>query len=207
MALTAPQFKLSKELPGEDRLRQRWFGPAMHRLFVAITPPPEVIDALDDLQTGMRGARWLPDENFHLTLAFIGEVDRHGLGEAALALSGVGAPVFDLKLSGCGYFGDRKPRALWAGVAASPALSHLQAKVDIALRRAGLLEDKRKFIPHVTLAYLNGATKVDAEMFCAVNGLFSAGPFPVGEFHLYESHLGSQAAHYEVVASYTLAAL
>lgn len=179
----------------------------MHRLFVALSPPAEIIDALGDLQTGLRGARWLPDDNFHLTLAFIGEVDRHGLEEAASALAGVAAPAFALKLSGCGYFGDRKPRALWAGVTATPALSHLQAKIDVALRRVGVLEDRRKFTPHVTLAYLSGALKDDIEMFCAVHGLFSAGPFPVEEFHLFESHLGSEAAHYEIVASYSLSSM
>lgn len=179
----------------------------MHRLFVAISPPSEVIDALGDLQTGVRGARWLPDENFHLTLAFIGEVDRHGLEEAASTLAGVAAPAFDLKLSGCGYFGDRKPRALWAGAAPTAALSHLQSKVDVALRRAGLFEEKRKFTPHVTLAYLHGVAKDEAELYCAVNGLFAAGPFPVDEFHLYESHLGSEAAHYEVVESYSLSSM
>lgn len=179
----------------------------MHRLFVAIALPEPVVDALAALQTGVRGARWLPEENFHLTLAFIGEVDRHGLQEAASALAGVAAPAFDLKFSGCGYFGDRKPRALWAGAAPAAALTHLQSKVDVALRRSGLVEDKRKFTPHVTLAYLHGVPKDEAELYCAVNGLFAAGPFPVDEFHLFESHLGSKAAHYEVVASYSLSSM
>ncbi len=176
----------------------------MHRLFVAISLPPDIVDALCDLQTGVRGARWLPDENFHLTLAFIGEVDRHGLREAASALSGVAAPAFQLRLSGCGFFGDRRPRALWAGIAQTPALSHLHAKVDVALRRAGFLDEKRKFTPHVTLAGLSGAVREDVELFCAVNGLFSAGPFDVDEFHLFESHLGSEAAHYEILETYSL---
>ncbi|MDZ7626958.1 MAG: RNA 2',3'-cyclic phosphodiesterase [Parvularculaceae bacterium] len=176
----------------------------MHRLFVAIALPAPVVEALVDLQTGVRGARWLPEENFHLTLAFIGETDRHGLQEAASALGGIAAPAFDLKLSACGYFGDRKPRALWAGAAPAPALSHLQSKVDIALRRCGFLDDKRKFTPHVTLAYLHGVPKDEAELFCADHALFAAGPFRVDAFHLFESHLGTEAAHYEIVASYSL---
>lgn len=179
----------------------------MHRLFVAIALPAPILDALTGLQTGVRGARWLPEENFHLTLAFIGETDRHGLQEAASALGAVAAPAFDLKLSGCGYFGDRKPRALWAGAAPSPGLSHLQSKVDVALRRCGFLDEKRKFRPHVTLAYLHGAQKEEAELYCAEHGLFSAGPFHVDEFHLFESHLGTAAAHYEIVASYSLSSM
>ena len=177
----------------------------MHRLFVAISLPDAVIDALSRLRTGMRGARWIPPENHHLTLAFIGETDRHGLNEIASALGGVTAPALDMRLKGCGFFGDRKPRALWVGVEANPALSHLQSKVAFALKRAGFADDQRKFTPHVTLAYLNGVTRDSIAGFCAVNGLFSAGPFPVCDFHLYESHLGSEAAHYEIVANYHLA--
>ncbi len=176
----------------------------MHRLFVAISLPDDVADALGRLQSGMRGARWLPQGNFHLTLAFIGEVDRHGLGEIASALGSIAAPRFDLRLKGCGFFGDRKPRALWVGADANPQLAHLQSKVEVALKRAGLSLEKRKFSPHVTLAYLNGAAPDAVAGFCAVNGLFSAGPYPVREFHLFESHLGSEAAHYEIVESYAL---
>lgn len=178
----------------------------MRRLFVAISLPDDVIEALALLPTGMRGARWIPQENYHLTLAFIGETDRHGLSEIASALGSVSAPAFDLRLRNCGFFGDRKPRALWAGVDANPQLAHLQSKVETALKRAGFPLEKRKFTPHVTLAYLHGVAPEALAGFCAANGLFSAGPFRLREFHLFESHLGSQAAHYEIIASYSLSA-
>lgn len=178
----------------------------MHRLFVALPLPEVVKDALTQLQSGLRGARWLPEDNFHLTLAFIGEVDRHGLHEIASALGGINTPSFNIRLKGCGFFGDRKPRAVWAGVDANPALTHLQSKVEVALKRAGFSLEKRKFIPHVTLGYLNGVTQDAAASHSAAHGLFSIGPFPVGEFHLYESHLGSEGANYEIVESYFLSA-
>lgn len=176
----------------------------MYRLFVALSLPELATDALGQLQTGLRGARWRAEESLHLTLHFVGEADRHGLDEIHLALSGVEAPGFDLTLSGCGFFGDRKPRALWAGAAPSPPLAHLQAKVSTALARAGFAGDKRKFVPHVTLAYLDGVTQDGAAQFCAMHGLFAFGPFPVGEFHLFESYLGGDEAHYEIVATYPL---
>lgn len=176
----------------------------MHRLFVAVSLPEVVADALTQLQSGLRGSRWIQPDNFHLTLAFIGEADRHGLSEIASALGSISAPSFDLRLKGCGFFGDRKPRALWVGADANPQLAHLQSKVDVVLKRAGFPLEKRKFTPHVTLAYLNGAAPESVAGFCAIHGLFSVGPFPVGEFHLFESHLGSEAAHYEIVESYAL---
>lgn len=176
----------------------------MYRLFTALALPEIASDALAQLQSGVDGARWIASDNFHLTLQFIGEVDRHGLADVNSALQGAAAPSFDLTLSGCGFFGESKPRALWVGVAANPALNHLQAKLVTALSRAGFPGEKRKFVPHVTLAYLNGAAPAAVASFAASHGLFSFGPFPVGEFHLYQSHLGGEGSHYEILESYYL---
>lgn len=176
----------------------------MHRLFVALEIPEIVADALSTIQYGVEGARWRPVDNFHLTLAFIGEVDRHGFSAAIDALSAIDAPAFEMRLSGIGAFGDKKPHALWVGAEASPALSHLQAKAESALRRAGFALEKRKFVPHVTLAYLRGASQDAVMQYCAMHGLFSCGPFPVNEFHLYSSRLGNEASSYEIEASYAL---
>jgi 2'-5' RNA ligase len=176
----------------------------MHRLFVALPLPEDVADSILELQTGLRGARWAPFDNLHLTLAFIGETDRHGLEDAASALASVEAPAFEMRLSGCGFFGDRKPHAVWVGAKANDRLAHLQGKVAAALRRAGFDIEKRKFAAHVTTAYLAGASRDDVARYCAGHGLFSAGPFAVEEFCLYESSLGAEGAHYEVVAAYPL---
>ncbi len=176
----------------------------MTRLFVALEIPEIVADALTVLQSGVDGARWVKPENFHLTLAFIGEADRHGFSVALDSLAGIEAPAFEIRLSGAGVFGDRKPHALWAGVEASPALNHLQAKVETALRRDGFTLEKRKFTPHVTLAYLKNVSQDAAERYAAQHGLFSCGPFPVEAFHLYSSELGRDSAHYAIEASYAL---
>ena len=176
----------------------------MHRLFVALSLPEIVADALTTLQYGVDGARWRPEENFHLTLAFIGETDRHGFDDAVDALSQIDAPAFDLCLSGIGFFCDRKPRALWAGTKPCDGLVHLQSKVETALRRAGFELERRKFVPHVTLAYLKNVPQPVAAQYSAEHGLFSCGPFPVDAFHLYSSALGGEASHYEVEASYSL---
>lgn len=176
----------------------------MHRVFIGLSLPEIAADALTQLQHGLDGARWLPEENFHMTLQFIGAVDRHGLAEIHSALADISAPSFDLRLSGCGFFGERKPRALWVGVDPAPALAHLQSKAATALSRAGFRGDRRKFHPHVTVAYLNGVYRGDVAAFCAMHGLFACGPFTVDEFHLYESHLGRSGSHYEIVESYSL---
>lgn len=176
----------------------------MHRLFVGIEIPEVVTDALTMLQDGVDGARWRLPEQFHLTLVFIGDADRHGLEDAIEALGEVEAPPFELTLSGVGFFGGRRPRALWAGVAPSPELSHLQAKLETRLRRAGFELEKRKFTPHVTLAYLKDVPQSVAAQYSTEHSLFSCGPFPIDVFHLYSSHLGGERSHYEIEASYEL---
>jgi len=176
----------------------------MHRLFVALSLPEEIRDRLCRLQNGLAGARWRPVENFHITLAFIGETDRHGFDEAIKTLSEIESAPFALRLSGLGSFGDRKPRAVWARVEPDEGLTHLQAKIETGLRRRGFDLENRKYTPHVTLAYLRGAIKTDVETYCAVNGGFSADAFDVSAFHLYSSQLGSGASHYEIEASYSL---
>lgn len=176
----------------------------MPRLFAGLAMPDPVVEALSALQSGVEGARWRPLENFHLTLAFIGETDRHGFADAVDALSQIEAPAFDLKISGIGSFGERPPRALWAGAAPNPGLAHLQSKVETALRRKGFDLEKRKFVPHVTLAYLKGARREDVERYAMEHSLFATDPFPVDAFHLYSSQLGAAASHYEIEASYSL---
>lgn len=176
----------------------------MSRLFVALSLSEIVADALSVLQYGVEGARWRPVENFHLTLAFIGEADRHGFGAAVDVLSTIEAPAFDMRLKGAGFFGDKRPTSLWAGVEQNDALAHLQGKVEAALRRAGFELERRKFTPHVTLAYLRNTQQDAAARYCAEHGLFSCGPFPVEAFHLYSSQLGGEASHYEIEASYSL---
>lgn len=176
----------------------------MTRLFVALSFSEIVSDALSVLQYGVDGARWRPVENFHLTLAFIGETDRHGFDDAIDALSGVDTPSFEMRLKGAGFFGDKRPTSLWAGIAPNDALSHLQMKIETALRRTGFNLERRKFIPHVTLAYLKNVPPAVAAQYCADHGLFSCGPFPVDAFHLYSSQLGGESSHYEIEASYSL---
>jgi 2'-5' RNA ligase len=143
-------------------------------------------------------------DNFHLTLAFLGEVDRHGFNAAVDALSDIEAPAFDLRLSGVGFFGDKRPTALWAGVEKSPALRHLQSKTETMLRRSGFNLERRRFTPHVTLAYLKSVPQSVAAQYCTEHGLFSCGPFPVQDFLLYSSRLGGETSHYEIEASYAL---
>lgn len=176
----------------------------MHRLFVAIRPPEFIRDQLIDLMEGLEGARWQDDDQLHLTLRFIGEVDGRTAEDIAAVLASVHQPAFEIALSGVGSFGGSgRPHALWAGVCPAEPLAHLHKKVDQALVRIGLEPEHRAYKPHITIARLNRSASPIAA-FLQHHVALSSTSFSVDEFALFESRLTQAGASYEQVAAYPL---
>jgi len=178
----------------------------MHRLFVAIRPPAAIRAILLGAMGGISGARWQSEDQLHLTLRFIGEVDRHRAGDIHAALGAVHQPPFEIALSGIGAF-DRRgwPDAVWAGVAPHGPLKALHKKVDAALARVGVPPDQRAFLPHITLARLKRNSGTVGNLLAQSGGL-SSPPFAVDDFALFESTLTPDRAVYAIVERYSLAA-
>ena len=176
----------------------------MHRLFVAIRPPASVRQLLRAAMGGISGARWQSDDQLHLTLRFVGEVDRHRAGDIHAALGGVHHPPFDLALNGLGHF-DRRglPDAVWAGVTPHEQVKALHKKVDAALLRVGVRPDERAFLPHITIARLNRSAGPIGSLLEEAGGL-SSPAFSVDSFALFESNLTNEAAIYSIVERYPL---
>lgn len=179
----------------------------MIRLFVALRPPPAIRESLLDIMDGVPGARWQDDEQLHLTLRFIGEIERPVAEDLAAALGQVVAPAPTLRLTGVGGFGARgRTDTLWAGLAPSEPLRRLYAKVEQACVRAGLPPERRAFKPHVTVARLPrslGASPAIAAWQARHAGLASE-PFTPTHLVLYRSHLAHEGAQYEPVARWPL---
>ena len=175
------------------------------RLFVALDLSASLRERLSWMARGLPGARWVPPENYHVTLRFIGEVPGYQAGEIDEALAGVRAPGFALRLAGVGVFHKgSKASALWAGVERGPALDHLQAKVETALQRIGLEPERRRFAPHVTLARVDGSVEGKVAAWVQANNLFRADPVPVEHFTLFSSRLGKEQAAYTPEVEYPL---
>lgn len=176
-----------------------------HRLFIAIRPPQAVRDILIDTMEGLAGARWQDDENLHLTLRFVGEVETPAANDLASALGRIEAEGPRLKVAGAGTF-ERKGRvtALWARVIPTEALEALRQKVERACEQAGLGRETRRFTPHVTLARPRGSEGGIGE-WLASHARLAAPEWTATEFVLYQSHLGGQGSRYEPIASYPLA--
>jgi 2'-5' RNA ligase len=177
----------------------------MHRLFVAIRPPEDVRDLLIDAMDDSPELRWVGDEQLHLTLRFIGEVERPLADDIALALGRVRFDGFELSGDGVGMFEQRNGGALWAAIHPKEPVSALAAKVERACVGAGLEPERRAFHPHITLARWNRRSAAAAHAFLERNRGLATPPFAVDRFILFESRLSRHGAHYEEVAAYPLA--
>jgi 2'-5' RNA ligase len=176
----------------------------MHRLFVAIRPPETIRDLLIDAMDDSPEFRWQDDEQLHLTLRFIGEVDRPVADDLAGALGRVRADRFDLRVNGVGRFEQRNSGALWAGVEPREPIAALSAKVERVCQQAGLEPEHRAFHPHITLARWKGRRSREVADFLERHRALKSQPFEVTEFALFESRLSRHGAHYEEVAGYPL---
>ena len=179
------------------------------RLFVAVTPPPDAIDELRVATAELRAARpelrWTRPEQWHLTVAFLGEVDdraRLDLVERLARAAARHGPL-TLALHGAGRFGDG---VLWTRVAGDvEPLRRLVASVRAAARRARLAVEDRPYRAHLTLA----RSRDGADLRPAVDALsgFAGRTWTAAELHLVHSDFGSRpdgTAHYETLVSWPL---
>jgi 2'-5' RNA ligase len=175
----------------------------MPRLFTGIEIPAEVGAALSGLRGGLPGARWVEPENYHVTLRFIGDIDEGVAREVYGALAECRPrPPIPLSLDGLASFGGSRPRAVFAHVAASPALNELQAEQERILRGLGLDPETRKFTPHVTLARMKGASAADVAAYIAMQGAFPRQDFTAERFALYSSRASRGGGPYVIEAAY-----
>lgn len=173
-------------------------------MFVAVDLPPDVKDELwrarADLQERIPAVRWVPRENLHLTLSFLGSVDDSQViavsGAIADAVSSmVDFPVSLDRLGACPS--EARARVLWVGLS-DPAggLESLAGSVSGKLGAAAPAESRR-FRSHVTLGRLAGPREVD------LSG-YHVAPlrFLVDRVVLFESRLGGGAPQYEGLATF-----
>ncbi|WP_329281589.1 RNA 2',3'-cyclic phosphodiesterase [Streptomyces sp. NBC_00691] len=165
------------------------------RLFAAVLPPRERLDELahvvDRLHRlpGADGLRWTSQPGWHLTLAFMGEVDEELLPELRVRLARAAhrTPSFSLRLHGGGHFGRR---ALWAGIAGDlDELRLLAERADAAARRAGVaMDEHRRYQAHLTVARARGDA-ADLHPFLDELGTFEGSRWEAGELVLVRSNL------------------
>jgi 2'-5' RNA ligase len=180
-------------------------GGDMYRLFVAVDLPEEVRVSVAAIGDKLAGARRVPEDQLHLTLRFIGEVDDKMFAAIKAALAGVSAAPFPLALRGVGHFPPgRHPRVLWVGMEAGEPLMELQQRVELALIGAGIAAEERRFSPHITIARLRDTPPEAVLSLEERHRAFASDAFPVGDFYLYSSILTRDGAIHKREAAYPL---
>jgi RNA 2',3'-cyclic 3'-phosphodiesterase len=181
------------------------------RLFVAIAPSTVALDELEAATMPLRGdwpqLRWTDRPAWHITLAFLGEVEEPAAGRLAPRLADAARlrPALGLSVAGSGAFpGPARAHVLWAGIAGDlTGLTGLSADVVKGARQAGAPppDDGRGFMPHLTLARCRAPADV-SPLAGALAGY--AGPsWAAAEIHLIRSLLGARP-RYEVMGSWPL---
>jgi 2'-5' RNA ligase len=180
------------------------------RLFVAVDMPGEVAAALewavepwrDRLGTG----RWVPRENWHVTVKFLGRTWPRLMSFVETACRDVAGSIapFDVALSGLGVFpGPGRARVLWAGLDDRGRLAEIAAGLDAGLSRE-FAPEKRRFTPHLTVARFNPPIPIREHADALAAASIDAPSFQVDRLVLYRSHLSPRGARYEALEHFPL---
>lgn len=182
------------------------------RLFAALRPPPAAVHDLELRVAPLRSAtgelRWTPPEQWHLTLAFLGEVDEGRLVDLSPRLgraAGRAGPL-SLSLGRAGTFPRRADRArvLWVGLTGDvSAASRFASAVRAAGRRSGIQVEDRRFSPHLTLARARPKGGVDVGAAVGALSAYAGPSWTATELELVRSFIGPTVRH-EVVARWPL---
>lgn len=175
----------------------------MPRLFTALEIPGDIALALSLKRGGLHGARWIDPENYHITLSFIGDVPQRTAREIVDSLGDFeGFDPVEICLEHLDAFGGDKPRSIFARVQANPELAMLKSTLDAALWRAGIRPEKRKYVPHVTLARLRGASSLEVADYLEGNATVAPLRFTANRFVLFSSKPSMGGGPYAVEQIY-----
>lgn len=162
------------------------------------------------LRKGPSKVSWVPPENLHLTLRFLGDVPPSLLDDLSAELTSTLREIetFDLRLAGVGVFPDpRRPSVIWAGVHTPPAaLAYVHGAAEHAAQAIGLDKEPRPFRPHITLGRVRTRTRSrDLIETLKQESDFEGGEFPVRTVSLFSSHLAPSGVQYQKIRGFPLA--
>jgi RNA 2',3'-cyclic 3'-phosphodiesterase len=176
----------------------------MPRLFTGLELPETVAGQLSLLRGGVAGARWIEPADYHITLRFIGDIDRALARDIDETLADIRRPSVHVRFDGLSWFGGDKPRAIVARVKPEPTLMDLQAEQERRLRRIGVEPETRKYTPHITVARLRGGGQASVASYLETRGPLLAEAFEAKRFVLYSARESFGGGPYVVEAAYPL---
>ena len=178
------------------------------RAFVAIPMPEEAVAPILALQTLLGCGRAVAEENLHLTLAFLGDIDLAEAQALDEELAAIPTQRLMLELAGADVMDRARPDLVFVGLRKNPALEALQRHVVAAARSVGIALARRRFRPHVTIARFGRAYGPAEELrlgrFLEASADFSLPGFAARDFRLYRSTLDHHGPRYDCLAEYPL---
>lgn len=187
------------------------------RTFIAIDFPAAILESIEKQTARLRRTlgdehiRWVPVQNMHLTLKFLGNTASNHLDflKQMLTRAADSCPPFDLHIGGFGSFPNwKRVRVLWLGIHAPAELPSLQKKLEDGATRLGFEKEARTFSPHLTLGRVRqGASPADIQRIGAAAGsiqLGNIGTVQVDSVHLYHSELRPEGSNYTKLFSVPL---
>lgn len=176
------------------------------RIFLALPLADPTIDALVRIQSSLPTGRPVPEDNLHLTIAYLGHVSEDVVEVLHDLLQAARLPAPCVAFEGLGTFAEMQNGLTFAAISPSDALSAVHTKTAQLSRQAGAQLPRRRFRPHVTLTRANRQPKGgDRDRLAAAIGIPIEVPsFTAHVLNLYQSHLTPNGARHEVLASYPL---
>jgi 2'-5' RNA ligase len=179
------------------------------RVFIAVEIPLSIRQAIQEQTESLRAAlggglvRWVPVENMHLTLKFIGDISPANVDMLAQMLTAEAqtCPPFSMDVSGLGSFPNpRRARIIWIGIHAPAALTSLQRGIEAAVTRLGYEAETRPFSAHLTIGRVRQQVSAsDQQKVRAALEQMSVGALGTAEVsavHLFKSDLKPSGAEY-----------
>ena len=169
------------------------------RLFIGLELPLSSRETLTALDPKIKGLRWLPVGQLHLTMSFLGPVEQEAMQRLKANLEKVCVPPFFLPIHGVGSFGGDRPTVVWAGVGKGhPHLFALHKHIQDAVLRAGLEPDLKPFHPHITTGRAKNVSRAAILPFLRRYADTEFDMWKVTGFTLFSSVLSREGTTYNV---------
>ena len=180
------------------------------RVFIGIPIGHKIKSILPSLKSTVHCSRdiirWIPPDNIHLTLSFLGNISDKDIPNIVQSLENcITSKYFKIKIESTGVFPSANfPKILWIGIGkGADDLTSLQQDIEISVRKFKGIYRREKFMPHITIARIRRSRrKIDVLPF--LNTVYSPTELDVNSICLYESILLPKGTRYTVLTEFPL---